>query len=137
MSAPIDPGPGRPLYQTPGTNLVWDDLASWCRAAAVLSKRRWRASRIAAEQAHLASLPLQLISDCDDPAVLESLLWWLTESGTALQQPLRGWRGAAPQTPLIVAAKNRLARLSRAADAARIPAGDNWRAVHGDDRAGD
>ena len=65
-------------YSTPGTRLVWRDLAGWLDAAGRINGRRPSQSRHNAVDAHLAALPVTLVSDCDAPAALQqALVWWI------------------------------------------------------------
>ena len=120
------------VYRTPGTRLTWASLSDWCAVAGLLSERRDLDGRNQrASAAHVEVLPLAFVTGCDDVDALETLLWWLIESPPRKDfvRPLRGYRADAPHTPLIMAAKNRLAQLARAADAATMPVGHNRRAV--------
>ncbi len=120
------------VYRTPGTRLTWANLSDWCAVAGVLSERRdVDGDNQMARAAHVEALPLALVAGCDDVDALATLLWWLIESPPSkhIVRPLRGHRADAPHTPLIMAAKNRLAQLARAADTATMPIGHNRRAV--------
>ena len=120
------------VYRTPGTRLTWASLSDWCAVAGVLSQRRDLDGRNQmARAAHVEVLPLAFVTGCDDVAALQKLLWWLIESPASkdIVRPLRGHRADAPHTPLIMAAKNRLVQLARAADAATMPIGHNRRAA--------
>ncbi len=117
-------------YVTPGTRLVWRDLAGWLEAARRINGRRASEARHHAIAAHLAALPVTLVSGCDAPAILEQALAWWIHGASGFCRPPRGLRADAPQTPLIVAARNRLTQLARAADRAGMPDGDNLRAAH-------
>ena len=118
-------------YVTPGTRLVWRDLAGWLEAARRINGRRASEARHHAIAAHLAALPVALVSGCDAPAILEQALVWRILGPPGFRRPARGHRADAPQTPLIVAARTRLTQLARAADRAGMPDGHNWRTVHG------
>ena len=118
------------MIRTPAPRLFWCDLAGWCQAAWILDRRNASAARHEAIAAHLAALPLDLVRRCDDADALHAALYLWRHGPNGFKQPHRGQRATALQTPLIVAAENRLAQLRRAAAADDIPAGPNWRAMH-------
>lgn len=117
-------------YVTPGTRLVWRDLTGWLEAASRINSRRASEARHHAVAAHLAALPVALVSGCDAPDTLARALAWWIHGPSGFCRPPRGHRAGAPQTALIVAARNRLTQLARAADRAGVPDGHNWRTVH-------
>lgn len=121
-----------PRYRTPGTAPVWSNLAEWVGAAWTISKRHHAASHEHIIKSHFRSLPPNWVRVSEDPEALRALLDLLIDGPQCFQRPLRGDRADAPQTPLIVEAKNRLKQLERAKDA--IPPGPNWLAMHGPDQ---
>ena len=120
------------MIVTRGTRLGFSDLAGWIWAARQIDARRASSARYAAIARHLRALPPTMVRACDCEDTLQASLqiWVRGAAYNGFARPLRGHRANAPQTRLIMEAKNRLAHLRRQADAEAIPAGDNWRAMH-------
>jgi hypothetical protein len=98
-------------FHTPRTLMYWSTLADWLEVASQLQQRRSGSLNKQRKQLHVESLPLRLILECDDPKLLVACRHLLSNGPSGFSQPLRGQRGGAPHTPLIVAINNRIARL--------------------------
>jgi hypothetical protein len=70
-------------------------------------------------------LPVSLIYACPSRPALEEALRLLTNGASGFGRPARGQRAEAVQTPLIVAARNRVAQLIRQEDMDSMPDGHN------------
>ncbi|PZX14226.1 hypothetical protein LX81_03025 [Palleronia aestuarii] len=103
-------------------------LADWLAMAFAIRRRRISAARYAAEARHLRAFPVDEIDVELDVPLLEHVLAVLMgpphHHPTGFERPHRGARGTAPQTPIIVALANRVARLRAAGVGGNLPASD-------------
>ena len=93
---------------TPSTNLSWHNLASWINAWYQLQGRQHSSRRYRQEDKHLQAVPLAMIANTADVAVLTHFINVLHQPNV---RPPRGLRANHPTTALIVAAHNRLKQL--------------------------
>jgi hypothetical protein len=98
----------RQWYSTPRTRLHWSSLAEWLDAASQLERRRHTYLNNERKRLHVASLPLSLIVDCDEPELLVVCRNLLQHGPTHFRRPLRGQRADAPHTRLLVEINNQL-----------------------------
>lgn len=114
-------------YQTPGTNLWWSDISTWCQAAHRLDQRRFSSARRRALEHHVTALPLEMIKADANADALRTALELLKHGPRPLSRPQKGYRADAPQTARIMEIQNRLQVLRRSDG---IPEGNNWTAMH-------
>lgn len=93
---------------TPGTNLSWHNLTGWINAWYQLRSRPNASRRYRQEDEHLQALPLAMVANTMDVAMLNHFIGILCHPNV---RPPRGLRANHPTTPLIVAAHNRLKQL--------------------------
>lgn len=93
---------------TPGTNLSWHNLAGWINAWYQLRNRQNSSRRYRQEYEHLRALPLAMVANTMDGAILTHFMDILHHPNV---RPPRGLRANHPTTALIVAAHNRLKQL--------------------------
>lgn len=115
----------RTVYQTPYSALRWSNLVEWVQAAEILRQRRCSYRTNEQRRCHVKVLPQALIYACGSRTTLEVALRLLTNGASGFGQPARGQRAEAVQTPLIVAARNRIAQLVRQEDLDSMPDGHN------------
>ena len=103
-------------------------LADWLAMVFTIKGRRISAARYAAEARHMRAFPVDEIDVEMDVQLLEHVLAVLKgpphHHPTGFERPHRGGRGAAPQTPIIVALANRVARLRAAGVGGNLPPSD-------------
>ena len=93
---------------TLGTNLSWHNLADWINAWYQLRGRPNANRRYQQEDEHLQALPLAMVANTMDVAILNHFIDILCHPNV---RPPRGLRANHPTTALIVAAHNRLKQL--------------------------
>ncbi|WP_299821288.1 hypothetical protein [uncultured Jannaschia sp.] len=100
-------------------------IADWLELAYAIDQRRLSAAKYAAEARHMRAFPVGEIEAEMDVQLLERIVALLKGPPhyrrTGFGQPHRGARGAAPQTPIIVALKNRVTRLRAAGVGGNLP----------------
>lgn len=120
------------MLTTPGTRLVWGDLAGWIDAALTLERRDLshgcRATTLAM-RAHWEALPLGWLdqADADVAADFLEMLRPHRPVRSPWESPRRGQRGGTKWERANVAIRNRIARLAQAADRASMDLGHNSR----------
>lgn len=95
---------------TSGTRLKWSCLREWVEAWQRLQRRRHSSIRYQQEDDHIRALPIEMLAQESDPAVLYAFLE-IMASGSG-NRPRKGEREGDPTTAMVVAAGNRLAHLS-------------------------
>jgi hypothetical protein len=115
----------RTIYKTPYSALRWSNLEEWVQAAKIIRQRRCSYRTNEQRRCHVSALPQELIYICDCRATLDEALHLLTSGASGFGRPARGQRAEAVQTPLIVAARNRVAQLIRQEDMDSMPDGHN------------
>lgn len=103
-------------------------IEDWIATAYAIDRRRLSAAKFAAEARHMQAFPVDEIDVEMDVQLLEHVIAILKgpphHYRTGFEQPLRGGRSAAPQTPVIVALKNRVTRLRAAGVGSNNPPSD-------------
>ena len=93
-------------------------IATWFDMAIAIHRRRPSAARHAAVDRHLRAFPIDEIEVELDIALMDRAVGLLKgpphHFHTLFARPHRGARGAAPQTPIVVALSNRVMRLRAA-----------------------
>ena len=100
-------------------------LGDWLATAYAIDGRRVSAAKYAAEDRHMRAFPVAEIDIEMDVQLLERVVAMLKgpphHYRTGFERPHRGARGTAPQTPIIVALKNRVTRLRAAGVGDNLP----------------
>ena len=103
-------------------------IADWLAVAYAIDGRRISAAKYAAEARHMRAFPVNEIDVEMDVQLLEHIVALLKgpphHYRTGFERPHRGARGAAPQTPIIVALANRASRLRAAGVGGNLPPPD-------------
>ena len=93
-------------------------IAEWVAGAFAIRRRRLSAKKYAALARHMRAFPADEIDVEMDVQLLERIVALLKgpphHHPTGFERPHRGARATAPQTPIIVALANRVARLRAA-----------------------
>ena len=103
-------------------------IADWVATAFTIKRRRLSAAKYAAQVRHMRAFPVAEIDIEMDVQLLERVVAILKgpphHYPTGFERPHRGARGAAPQTSIIVALANRIARLQAAGVGGNLPPAD-------------
>ena len=103
-------------------------IADWVAVAFAIDRRRLSTEKYAARDRHMRAFPVEEIDVEMDVQLLEYVGAMLKgpphHYRTGFERPLRGARGAAPQTPIIVALSNRVTRLRAAGVGGNLPPSD-------------
>ena len=115
-------------YRTPETTLWWATVAQWTEAGWRISRRCLSSARIRAMEAHRGCLRRDVIEAETEIEAIDAALYLLIH-GPRVSRPRRGHRAGDPSMPVIVHLSNRRQAFRRGRD--EMPAGGNWKAVHG------
>ena len=116
-------------YQTPGTRLVWDDMATWLAHWLRLQRRRGTSANYKASQAHvdlLAPVVREFLLPFWEPDTLRRLRDRFKSTHAAYGgQPTRGHRTGHATTLIIMEINNRIRLVELAIDHASLGTGHN------------
>ena len=103
-------------------------IGDWLDTAYTIERRRLSAAKYEARSRHMRAFPMVEIVVELDLQLLERVVAMLKgpphHFRTGFAQPHCGARGAAPQTPIIVAVNNRVTRLRAAGVGGNLPPPD-------------